>query len=117
MQLYINLCQYIFIVKFQNFTRFLSVLFGLSHPKFSFFFTIIFLCRPLTEEEIVDLRERHYDSIAEKQKALDMKIQKEVKSLLCCFKCYYKGSVYREKLSLNNILHTKSLDLYLDVYI
>ncbi|XP_047574183.1 AP-1 complex-associated regulatory protein isoform X3 [Lutra lutra] len=33
--------------------------------------------RPLTEEEIVNLRERHYDSIAEKQKALDMKIQKE----------------------------------------
>ncbi|XP_039702805.1 AP-1 complex-associated regulatory protein isoform X9 [Pteropus medius] len=33
--------------------------------------------RPLTEEEIVDLRERHYDSIAEKQKDLDMKIQKE----------------------------------------
>uniref|UniRef100_A0A8C4L9F3 Adaptor related protein complex 1 associated regulatory protein n=1 Tax=Equus asinus asinus TaxID=83772 RepID=A0A8C4L9F3_EQUAS len=37
------------------------------------FFTV----RPLTEEEIVDLRERHYDSIAEKQKDLDMKIQKE----------------------------------------
>nr|XP_060510397.1 AP-1 complex-associated regulatory protein isoform X2 [Panthera onca] len=33
--------------------------------------------RPLTEEEIVNLRERHYDSIAEKQKDLDMKIQKE----------------------------------------
>uniref|UniRef100_A0A8C2UZP5 Adaptor related protein complex 1 associated regulatory protein n=1 Tax=Chinchilla lanigera TaxID=34839 RepID=A0A8C2UZP5_CHILA len=33
--------------------------------------------RPLTEEEIVDLRERHYDSIAEKQKDLDKKIQKE----------------------------------------
>nr|KAF6400310.1 adaptor related protein complex 1 associated regulatory protein [Rousettus aegyptiacus] len=33
--------------------------------------------RPLTEEEIVDLRERHYDSIAEKQKDLDMKIQME----------------------------------------
>ncbi|XP_055972691.1 AP-1 complex-associated regulatory protein isoform X2 [Sorex fumeus] len=33
--------------------------------------------RPLTEEEIVDLRERHYDSIAEKQKNLDMKIQRE----------------------------------------
>nr|KAF6267367.1 adaptor related protein complex 1 associated regulatory protein [Myotis myotis] len=33
--------------------------------------------RPLTEEEIIDLRERHYDSIAEKQKDLDMKIQKE----------------------------------------
>ncbi|XP_055972690.1 AP-1 complex-associated regulatory protein isoform X1 [Sorex fumeus] len=34
--------------------------------------------RPLTEEEIVDLRERHYDSIAEKQKNLDMKIQREL---------------------------------------
>ncbi|XP_036167410.1 AP-1 complex-associated regulatory protein isoform X2 [Myotis myotis] len=34
--------------------------------------------RPLTEEEIIDLRERHYDSIAEKQKDLDMKIQKEL---------------------------------------
>ncbi|MBZ3876538.1 AP-1 complex-associated regulatory protein [Sciurus carolinensis] len=33
---------------------------------------------PLTEEEIVDLRERHYDSIAEKQKDLDKKIQKEL---------------------------------------
>ncbi|XP_036306463.1 AP-1 complex-associated regulatory protein isoform X5 [Pipistrellus kuhlii] len=33
--------------------------------------------RPLTEEEIIDLRERHYDSIAEKQKDLDRKIQKE----------------------------------------
>ncbi|XP_035565703.1 AP-1 complex-associated regulatory protein isoform X3 [Canis lupus baileyi] len=39
----------------------------LSHPG----------CPPLTEEEIVNLRERHYDSIAEKQKDLDMKIQKE----------------------------------------
>ncbi|XP_013834399.1 AP-1 complex-associated regulatory protein isoform X3 [Phacochoerus africanus] len=34
--------------------------------------------RPLTEEEIVDLREKHYDSIVEKQKDLDMKIQKEL---------------------------------------
>ncbi|XP_069903845.1 AP-1 complex-associated regulatory protein isoform X2 [Oryctolagus cuniculus] len=34
--------------------------------------------RPLTEEEIVDLRERHYDSIAEKQKDIDKKIQKEL---------------------------------------
>ncbi|XP_072611518.1 AP-1 complex-associated regulatory protein isoform X4 [Vulpes vulpes] len=34
--------------------------------------------KPLTEEEIVNLRERHYDSIAEKQKDLDMKIQKEL---------------------------------------
>uniref|UniRef100_A0A8C2P2I6 AP-1 complex-associated regulatory protein n=1 Tax=Capra hircus TaxID=9925 RepID=A0A8C2P2I6_CAPHI len=29
-------------------------------------------------EEIVDLREKHYDSIVEKQKDLDMKIQKEL---------------------------------------
>ncbi|XP_044536522.1 AP-1 complex-associated regulatory protein isoform X1 [Gracilinanus agilis] len=34
--------------------------------------------RPLTEEEIADLRERHYDSIAEKQKTFDMKIQREL---------------------------------------
>ncbi|XP_028932590.1 AP-1 complex-associated regulatory protein isoform X1 [Ornithorhynchus anatinus] len=34
--------------------------------------------RPLTDEEIADLRERHYDSIAEKQKAFDMKIQTEL---------------------------------------
>lgn len=34
--------------------------------------------RPLTEEEIVDLQERHYDSIAEKQKAVDRKIQREL---------------------------------------
>ncbi|KFO25812.1 AP-1 complex-associated regulatory protein [Fukomys damarensis] len=33
---------------------------------------------PLTEEEIIDLRERHYDSLAEKQKDLDKKIQKEL---------------------------------------
>ncbi|XP_038611064.1 AP-1 complex-associated regulatory protein isoform X2 [Tachyglossus aculeatus] len=33
--------------------------------------------RPLTDEEIADLRERHYDSIAEKQKAFDVKIQTE----------------------------------------
>ncbi|XP_040607741.1 AP-1 complex-associated regulatory protein isoform X2 [Mesocricetus auratus] len=33
--------------------------------------------RPLTEEEIVDLQERHYDSIAEKQKDVDRKIQRE----------------------------------------
>lgn len=46
-----------------------------------FFFSLIFLCRPLTEEEIIDLRERRYDSIAEKQKDLDKKIQKEVSSL------------------------------------
>ncbi|XP_008831933.1 AP-1 complex-associated regulatory protein isoform X1 [Nannospalax galili] len=36
--------------------------------------------RPLTEEEIVHLQERHYDSIAEKQKDLDRKIQKELAS-------------------------------------
>ncbi|XP_043827540.1 AP-1 complex-associated regulatory protein isoform X1 [Dromiciops gliroides] len=34
--------------------------------------------RPLTEEEIADLRERHYDSIAEKQKTFDIKIQREL---------------------------------------
>lgn len=34
--------------------------------------------RPLTDEEIVDLREKHYDSIAEKQRNLDMKIQREL---------------------------------------
>ncbi|XP_074129655.1 AP-1 complex-associated regulatory protein isoform X5 [Sminthopsis crassicaudata] len=33
--------------------------------------------RPLTEEEIADLRERHYDSIAEKQKTFNLKIQRE----------------------------------------
>ncbi|XP_073197004.1 AP-1 complex-associated regulatory protein isoform X3 [Lepidochelys kempii] len=33
--------------------------------------------RPLTEEEIAALRERHYDSIAEKQRAFDMKLQSE----------------------------------------
>ncbi|XP_051021439.1 AP-1 complex-associated regulatory protein isoform X3 [Acomys russatus] len=34
--------------------------------------------RPLTEEEIVDLQEKHYDSIAEKQKAVDRRIQREL---------------------------------------
>uniref|UniRef100_A0A8D0DRB4 Adaptor related protein complex 1 associated regulatory protein n=1 Tax=Salvator merianae TaxID=96440 RepID=A0A8D0DRB4_SALMN len=34
--------------------------------------------RPLTEEEIVALRERHYNSIAEKQRTLDDKIQSEL---------------------------------------
>ncbi|CAH6789077.1 AP-1 complex-associated regulatory protein isoform X1 [Phodopus roborovskii] len=34
--------------------------------------------RPLTEEEIIDLQERHYDSIAEKQKDVDRKIQREL---------------------------------------
>ncbi|XP_074129650.1 AP-1 complex-associated regulatory protein isoform X1 [Sminthopsis crassicaudata] len=34
--------------------------------------------RPLTEEEIADLRERHYDSIAEKQKTFNLKIQREL---------------------------------------
>ncbi|KAL6059651.1 hypothetical protein STEG23_037116 [Scotinomys teguina] len=34
--------------------------------------------RPLTEEEIVDLQERHYDSIAEKQKDVDRRIQREL---------------------------------------
>ncbi|KAF1544968.1 AP-1 complex-associated regulatory protein, partial [Eudyptes schlegeli] len=43
----------------------------------------VFLCfshafRPLTEEEIADLKDRHYDSIAEKQKVVDMKLQSEL---------------------------------------
>ncbi|XP_057880995.1 AP-1 complex-associated regulatory protein isoform X3 [Melospiza georgiana] len=33
--------------------------------------------RPLTEEEIADLKERHYDSIAEKQRVVDLKLQSE----------------------------------------
>uniref|UniRef100_A0A674GBL7 Adaptor related protein complex 1 associated regulatory protein n=1 Tax=Taeniopygia guttata TaxID=59729 RepID=A0A674GBL7_TAEGU len=32
---------------------------------------------PLTEEEIADLKERHYDSIAEKQRVVDLKLQTE----------------------------------------
>ncbi|KAF1597743.1 UNVERIFIED_CONTAM: AP-1 complex-associated regulatory protein, partial [Eudyptes pachyrhynchus] len=43
----------------------------------------VFLCfshafRPLTEEEIADLKDRHYDSIAEKQRVVDMKLQSEL---------------------------------------
>lgn len=34
--------------------------------------------RPLTEDEIADLQERHYDSIAEKQKDVDRKIQRQL---------------------------------------
>ncbi|XP_060102902.1 AP-1 complex-associated regulatory protein isoform X1 [Heteronotia binoei] len=34
--------------------------------------------RPLTEEEIADLRARHYNSIAEKQRTLDHKLQSEL---------------------------------------
>ncbi|XP_025062149.1 AP-1 complex-associated regulatory protein isoform X1 [Alligator sinensis] len=34
--------------------------------------------RPLTEEEIANLRERHYESIAEKQRAVDVKLQSEL---------------------------------------
>ncbi|XP_025038493.2 AP-1 complex-associated regulatory protein [Pelodiscus sinensis] len=34
--------------------------------------------RPLSEEEIADLRDRHYDSIAEKQRTVDMKLQSEL---------------------------------------
>uniref|UniRef100_A0A2I3GQB6 Adaptor related protein complex 1 associated regulatory protein n=1 Tax=Nomascus leucogenys TaxID=61853 RepID=A0A2I3GQB6_NOMLE len=45
---------------------------------FFLFLLLLFFSRPLTEEEIVDLRERHYESIAEKQKDLDKKIQKEL---------------------------------------
>ncbi|XP_036237803.1 AP-1 complex-associated regulatory protein isoform X2 [Molothrus aeneus] len=33
--------------------------------------------RPLTEEEIADLKERHYNSIAEKQRVVDLKLQSE----------------------------------------
>ncbi|XP_005151566.2 AP-1 complex-associated regulatory protein isoform X2 [Melopsittacus undulatus] len=33
--------------------------------------------RPLTEEEIADLKNRHYDFIAEKQRAVDVKLQAE----------------------------------------
>lgn len=69
-----------------------------SSEVFSFLFSLIFLCRPLTEEEIVDLRERHYDSIAEKQKDLDMKIQMEVNSPVCCLHtCNHTASVSRTK--------------------
>ncbi|NXS95978.1 AP1AR protein, partial [Jacana jacana] len=44
---------------------------------------VVFLCfshafRPLTEEEIADLKERHYDSIAEKQRVVDIKLQSEL---------------------------------------
>lgn len=85
-----------FTVKIRNFTSFIWTQ---THQQlffsFSFFFTLIFLCRPLTEEEIIDLRERHYDSIAEKQKELDMKIQKEVSSLLCCVRACHRASVRR----------------------
>ncbi|XP_062476825.1 AP-1 complex-associated regulatory protein isoform X1 [Pezoporus occidentalis] len=34
--------------------------------------------RPLTEEEIADLKDRHYDFIAEKQRVVDMKLQAEL---------------------------------------
>uniref|UniRef100_A0A8C6QV63 Adaptor-related protein complex 1 associated regulatory protein n=1 Tax=Nannospalax galili TaxID=1026970 RepID=A0A8C6QV63_NANGA len=47
---------------------------------FCFLSLPFFFSRPLTEEEIVHLQERHYDSIAEKQKDLDRKIQKELAS-------------------------------------
>ncbi|NXR21962.1 AP1AR protein, partial [Cinclus mexicanus] len=44
---------------------------------------VTFLCfsrasRPLTEEEIADLKDRHYDSIAEKQRVVDLKLQSEL---------------------------------------
>lgn len=51
----------------------LFVLFPFPSPPF---------LRPLTEEEIVDLQERHYDSIAEKQKDVDRKLQREVSAVL-----------------------------------
>ncbi|NWW51693.1 AP1AR protein, partial [Pedionomus torquatus] len=49
----------------------------------AYFSNGVFLCfshafRPLTEEEIADLKERHYDSIAEKQRVVDMKLQSEL---------------------------------------
>ena len=80
---------------------------NLSALFFFFYFLSLFLCRPLTEEEIVDLREKHYDSIVEKQKDLDMKIQKEVISLML-LNIFYHVSVYRRKVLLNNILHMNS---------
>ncbi|NXU94700.1 AP1AR protein, partial [Xiphorhynchus elegans] len=48
-----------------------------------YIFNGAFLCfslafRPLTEEEIADLKERHYDSIAEKQRVVDLKLQSEL---------------------------------------
>lgn len=84
----------VLIVNFQNFTGYSFFL--LSFPCLLFF---ILIYRPLTEEEIIDLRERHYDSIAEKQKDLDKKIQKEVSSRLCSLYCviiklvFYKGEL------------------------
>ncbi|NXN32327.1 AP1AR protein, partial [Nycticryphes semicollaris] len=49
----------------------------------AYFSNGVFLCfshafRPLTEEEIADLKERHYDSIAEKQRVVDLKLQSEL---------------------------------------
>ncbi|NXT05814.1 AP1AR protein, partial [Prunella fulvescens] len=46
----------------------------------TYIFNGAFLCfpRPLTEEEIADLKERHYNSIAEKQRAVDLKLQAEL---------------------------------------
>lgn len=55
-----------------------GLLFCFSFPSLPVF------SRPLTEEEIVDLQERHYDSIAEKQKDVDRKIQREVSDVPCC---------------------------------
>lgn len=52
-------------------------MFCFSFPSLSLF------SRALTEEEIVDLQERHYDSIAEKQKDVDRKIQREVSGAPC----------------------------------
>ncbi|XP_027251489.1 AP-1 complex-associated regulatory protein isoform X2 [Cricetulus griseus] len=47
--------------------------------------------RALTEEEIVDLQERHYDSIAEKQKDVDRKIQREQEKQRVT-QCYHPSS-------------------------
>ncbi|XP_052586414.1 AP-1 complex-associated regulatory protein isoform X2 [Peromyscus californicus insignis] len=51
--------------------------------------------RPLTEEEIVDLQERHYDSIAEKQRDVDRKIQREQEKQRATQRCHPGGGDYQ----------------------
>ncbi|KAJ7417576.1 hypothetical protein WISP_63726 [Willisornis vidua] len=52
---------------------------GLMHFQDIFLrFNLVSVPRPLTEEEIADLKERHYDSIAEKQRVVDLKLQTEL---------------------------------------
>ncbi|NWZ84971.1 AP1AR protein, partial [Poecile atricapillus] len=46
--------------------------------RWSFFLSFSHASRPLTEEEIADLKDRHYDSIAEKQRVVDLKLQSEL---------------------------------------